>query len=138
MSADKFLSKWAPKILASPAYKAGGMLMVTFDEAESVASTWTPARAAILRFRRTPRCRAVGPGGGTVGHSCLGATKPGTTDAEPYNHYSLLCSLENLFGSSTSGLRALPAWLLRQGRLQRPVSLGLVSVGSVSELGARE
>src|SRR4051794_1513753 len=33
-SADVFLQKWAPKILASPAYKAGGMLIVTFDEAE--------------------------------------------------------------------------------------------------------
>ena len=33
-SADAFLKKWVPKILASPAYKAGGMLVITFDEAE--------------------------------------------------------------------------------------------------------
>src|SRR5262249_29929993 len=33
VSADAFLKTWVPKILASPAYKAGGMLIITIDEA---------------------------------------------------------------------------------------------------------
>ena len=34
-SADAFLKAWVPKILASPAFKADGMLVITFDEADS-------------------------------------------------------------------------------------------------------
>src|SRR5204862_344301 len=35
VSADGFLRTWVPRILKSPAYKSGGLLIVTFDEAES-------------------------------------------------------------------------------------------------------
>jgi hypothetical protein len=31
-SADKFLRRWVPKILASPAYRHDGLLIITFDE----------------------------------------------------------------------------------------------------------
>ena len=34
-SADEFLKVWVPRITSSPAYKAGGMLIITFDEAEA-------------------------------------------------------------------------------------------------------
>ena len=34
MSADAFLREWIPRIQASPAYREGGMIVVTFDEAE--------------------------------------------------------------------------------------------------------
>lgn len=34
-SADGFLRTWVPRILASPAYKRDGMLVITFDEAEA-------------------------------------------------------------------------------------------------------
>ena len=54
-SADAFLATWVPKILASPAYKAGGMLVITFDEAEIGRCTRTRPRAATRRRRRTPR-----------------------------------------------------------------------------------
>ena len=32
---DEFLREWVPKILASPAFKQDGLLIVTFDEAEA-------------------------------------------------------------------------------------------------------
>jgi hypothetical protein len=35
-------------------------------------------------------------------------TKPGTTNATPYNHYALLCSVENVFGLDHLGLAAQP------------------------------
>src|SRR5919201_111237 len=35
VSADAFLREWVPRILASPAYRANGLLIVTFDEAET-------------------------------------------------------------------------------------------------------
>ncbi|HEY4218687.1 MAG TPA: alkaline phosphatase family protein [Gemmatimonadaceae bacterium] len=40
-SADAFLSTWVPKILASPAYKQDGMLLITFDESGYTTSTAT-------------------------------------------------------------------------------------------------
>ena len=41
-SADAFLQTWVPKIMASPAYKQDGLLIITFDESnytENVAGT---------------------------------------------------------------------------------------------------
>ena len=52
VSADRFLAPWVPKILASPAYKADGMLVITFDEA--AIGRRTRPRAVTRRRRRTP------------------------------------------------------------------------------------
>jgi hypothetical protein len=108
-SADAFLSKWAPKILASPAYKAGGMLIVTFDEAEfgahgdSTACCHTPTSPNA----KTPGIN--GPGGGNVGALVISSnTKPNTSNSKPYNHYALLCSMENVFGLSHLGFAGAP------------------------------
>lgn len=38
-SADEFLKTWVPKILASPAYKQDGLLIINFDESSSYATT---------------------------------------------------------------------------------------------------
>jgi hypothetical protein len=83
-SADAFLSQWVPKILASPAYKQDGLLIVTFDEANPTDPTATPTTTppqvgALLLSRYVTR---------------------GSTDATPYNPYSLLRSIEDLFGLS--------------------------------------
>ena len=43
-AADAFLAQWAPKILASPAYKQDGLLIVTFDEANSAGARPPPRR----------------------------------------------------------------------------------------------
>jgi len=109
-SADVFLRTWVPKILASPAYRVSGMLMITFDEAESggvnadaSACCHTPPAP------NSARPGVTGPGGGNVGALLLSPViKAATTNATPYNHYSLLCSIENLFGLGHLGFAGAP------------------------------
>ena len=106
VSADRWLSTEVPKILASPAYKADGMLVITFDEAEiaeSSACCHTPSDP------NTAKPGIGGPGGGRIGTLVLSAqVKPGTTDATPYNHYALLCSIEDVFGLAHLGFAGAP------------------------------
>jgi hypothetical protein len=81
---NAFLSTWVPKIVNSPAFKESGLLVVTFDEA---ADSDTSAC-----------CGEVGPGGGDIGAVLISPfIKGGTTSPKPYNHYSLLASIETLF-----------------------------------------
>lgn len=83
-AADRWLNEHVPAILASPAYQQDGMLVITFDEAEDNAVG--------------PSGVAGGTGGGKVGALVLSPfTPPGTTSDRPYNHYSLLASIENFF-----------------------------------------
>jgi hypothetical protein len=97
---DRFLKVWAPRILASPAFKRNGMLIVTADESDS------PVEDSSACCGETPGPNAlvgtgpgiVGPGGGKVGALVISRfTRPNTWSTTPYNHYSLLASLEELF-----------------------------------------
>jgi hypothetical protein len=84
VSADRFLSTWVPKILASPAYKADGLLVITLDESDNDASSC---------------CGQKGAGGGRIGALLLSPhVAAGTTNATAYSHYALLCSIEDAFG----------------------------------------
>ncbi|HEX7245976.1 MAG TPA: alkaline phosphatase family protein [Solirubrobacterales bacterium] len=80
-AADAFLSTWVPKILESPAYKADGVLVVAFSALDPTA-----------------------PGAGTPDALRTGALllspflAPGSTDGAAYDPYSLLRSVEDLFG----------------------------------------
>jgi len=99
-SASQFLSQWVPRILASPAYLQDGMLIVTFDEAE-LAGAQADASACCNTptSPNTARPGLTGPGGGRVGAVIVSAqTKAGSTNNVPYNHYALLCSIEDIFG----------------------------------------
>jgi hypothetical protein len=97
--ADAFLRTVVPEITASPAFKQDGLLVVTFDEAESGDDS-----SACCGERPGPGEPAPGqsgPGGGKVGAVLLSRfIKPGTTTTAAYNHYSLLGSVEDLFGLS--------------------------------------
>jgi len=109
-SADQWLKTWVPKILASPAYKQDGMVVITFDEAES-GGLGLDATACCHEAKAPNVAEAgdTGPGGGRVGALVLSRfVKPGSTTATPYNHYSLLCSLENTFGLAHLGYAATP------------------------------
>jgi phosphatidylinositol-3-phosphatase len=94
---NAFLSGWVPKITRSPAYKEGGLLIVTFDEAGNDAS-------ACCGEPTGPNTTDPGdgpgkPGGGRTGAVLLSPfVKGGTVNDTPYNHYSLLRSTEDLFG----------------------------------------
>jgi hypothetical protein len=93
-AADAFLAKWVPQILASPAYKEDGLLVVTFGAAGQVASEPTPAPAAAEDPLHV----------GTLLVSRF--APPGSTDATTFDPYSLLRSTEDLFGLEPLGLAA--------------------------------
>jgi hypothetical protein len=99
-----------PKILASPAYRSSGLLVITFDEAE--ASGGDADASACCHTPPAPNSTKPGisgPGGGNVGALLLSPIiKAASTNATPYNHYALLCSVENLFGLSHLGFAGAP------------------------------
>ncbi len=181
-AADAFLRRVVPEILAAPAYRKGGMLIITTDQAPatgvfadssaccvqprfptpaapqspraaapgsagtgavvtgpagtgpagtgpagtgpavSTPAATTPATAnppATTATPTTPAARTPAgaqpavqlppSGGGQVGALLLSPyVKPGTVDQEPFNDFSLLRTLENLFGLSHLGYAALP------------------------------
>jgi phosphatidylinositol-3-phosphatase len=96
VSANAFLREWIPRITHSPAFLADGLLIITFDEALSIDAT------ACCDEPSGPNVHwpgVNGPGGGRVGAVLLSPfIKPGTRSSVPYNHYSLLRSVEDLFG----------------------------------------
>jgi hypothetical protein len=103
-SADAFLRQWVPLIKQSRAYRDGGLLVVAFDESESGADACCVSDAP-----NTPNAGGPTPGagGGRVGAVLLSPyIKPGTTNDTPYNHYSLLRSIEDVFGLSPLGYAA--------------------------------
>lgn len=99
-SADAWLEEWVPRILDSPAYQEGGLLVITFDEAEPVGDD---ADASACCDQPTgpnvDQPGINGPGGGRIGTVLLSPRiEAGSTDDTPYNHYGLLCGIEDLFG----------------------------------------
>jgi phosphatidylinositol-3-phosphatase len=93
-AADAFLAGVVPKVLASPAYKKDGLLIVSFGQVNP-ASPADPA---------TPV-----PAGDPLKVGALlvsSLASPGGTDAVAYNPYSLLRSLEDIFGLSPLGAAA--------------------------------
>ena len=95
VSADVWLRKHVPEILASPAYMQDGMLVITFDEAEGKESA-----DAVL---------PGGAAGGLIGTLVLSPlARAGSTSDRSYNHYSLLASIEDAFGLPYLGYAAAP------------------------------
>jgi len=84
-AADAFLAKVVPEILASPAFKADGLLIVSFG-ASDPAPPVDPAAAPEADPKKV----------GALLVSPLLA--PGSTDGTAHDPYSLLRSLEDLFG----------------------------------------
>ena len=110
--ADAFLARVVPSILASPAFKQDGLLVITVDEA--------PSAGEFARLERVLRAAAVPEhAAGTVGADAArrrgrsGAlllspfVKGGTTSQEPFNHFSLLRSIEDAFGLAHLGYAGL-------------------------------
>jgi hypothetical protein len=94
ISADAFLRQWVPRILASPAYRQDGLLVITFDE-----GTDAQACCGERGLPGGPLPGRFGPGGGRTGAVLLSPfIRPGTLSRTPYNHYSLLRTVEDLFG----------------------------------------
>jgi hypothetical protein len=86
-AADAFLAKWVPQILASPAYREDGLLVVTFGAANPVVSEApVPATA--------PADDPLHVGTLLVSRFL----SSGSTNATAYDPYSLLRTTEDLFG----------------------------------------
>jgi hypothetical protein len=130
-SSDQFLRTWVPRILASPAYRKDGLLIVTFDESSFVTpqmaknpatgqtvETITYPGQTCCHQQPGPNLAGARPGTltvvntpslvvnlvmGSFGGDRIGAVLvspfivPGSSSATPYNHYSLLRSLEDIF-----------------------------------------
>jgi hypothetical protein len=125
VSADAFLQKWIPIITASPAYQQDGLIIINFDES-SYASVSVSGGNENITFNGATCCnQQPGPNLGTYplvetialsptsnyvltyenyGGDNTGAVllspfiKPGTVSNVPYNHYSMLRSVEDIFG----------------------------------------
>jgi len=111
--AESFLKTVVPEITASKAFKADGLLIITVDQAPATGELAdsssccgqpkfpnVPSKSTLL----TPR------GGGAVGALLISPyVKGASTSQEPFNHFSLLRTIEDLFGLSHIGYAALPA-----------------------------
>jgi phospholipase C len=93
---DRFLETWVPMITSSPAYKDGGLLIITFDEgSDSDTQSCCNEQPGLSE----PLPGETGPGGGRIGTVVLSPyIKPGTVSTRDYNHYSTLATIETLFG----------------------------------------
>jgi hypothetical protein len=148
-AADAFLEKAVPEIEGSPAYKAGGLIAITFDQAPqsgpnadsnsccitpvypnlpvgATGATGATGPAATDATGATGPAGATGatsptgtsaatpPGGGQVGLLLISKyVKPGSINVTgQYNHFSLLASIENLFGVSHLGYTGTPGLLV--------------------------
>ncbi len=124
---NAFLMKWVPIITRSAAFKADGLLMITFDESSASKNA---AVGADTTNDGTSCCNEAmevdpntttpgnppgqsfmgGSGGGKTGTILLSPyIAPGTMTMNSYNHYAALRSIEDDFGLSHLGFAADPA-----------------------------
>jgi phosphatidylinositol-3-phosphatase len=104
-AADSFLRETVPKILASKAYRHGGLLVITSDSAPSTgAFADSSSCCGQPRFPNLPPPTGLAAslppeGGGQVGALLLSPfVKARTISQAPFNHFSLLRTIEDLFG----------------------------------------
>ena len=107
---NRFLKKWVPLITRSPAFRKDGLLIVTFDESDGKAPDAFDACCNELPLSTDPnRPGFQGQGGGRIGAVLLSPfIRPGTVSSVPYNHYSLLRSVEDIFDLGHLGYAAEP------------------------------
>ncbi|GAB3269889.1 hypothetical protein GCM10027449_04390 [Sinomonas notoginsengisoli] len=108
VSADAWLKQWVPVITGSPAFKQDGVLVITFDESDG------PQQDASACCGEGPGPNAALPGISGMGGGRVGAlvvspfTAGGTWSTTSYNHYSLLASIEDLYGLPYLGYAGAP------------------------------
>ncbi len=108
---NAFLTEWVPRIVHAPAFRADGLLVITFDEA---AGGGRDGSSACCGEQGLPGARYApgisGPGGGRIGAVLLSPfVKPGSVSRLPYNHYALLKTVEAIFGLAPLGYARAPA-----------------------------
>jgi hypothetical protein len=119
VSADAFLQKWIPQIMASAAYKHDGLIVITFDEG-GLSIVPKPGGGFTIdapglfccneqpgpNLAPFPQSTTIGPftltfesyGGDRTGAVLLSPIlQAGTVANTPFNHFSLLKTLEDIF-----------------------------------------
>jgi hypothetical protein len=109
-AADAFLQKVVPEILASKAYRQNGLLAITVDDAPATGEyADSSSCCGQPKFPNlavpTGIAKLSGLGGGQVGLLMLSPfiEKGGGLAQETYNHFSLLATIEQLFGLGKLG-----------------------------------
>lgn len=110
VAANGFLQKVVPEILASKAYKQNGLLAITVDNAPATGEyADSSSCCGQPKFPNLPAPTGVaklsGSGGGQVGLLLLSpfVKKGGGLVQETYNHFSLLATVEEVFGLGKLG-----------------------------------
>ncbi|HEV7943642.1 MAG TPA: alkaline phosphatase family protein [Solirubrobacteraceae bacterium] len=111
LAAEGFLREVVSEILSSKAYKQNGLLAITADEApttgEYADSSSCCDQPSFPNIHASPAPTA-GNGGGEVGALLLSPfIKGGKISQETYNHFSMLRTIEDIFGLSHLGYAAL-------------------------------
>jgi hypothetical protein len=103
---NTFLQKWVPMITGSPAFKQqNGLLIIIFDEAKTSDAT---SCCGEIPGPSSPSPGISGPGGGDTGAVLLSpCIAPGTVTQMKYNHYTMLRSVEDIFGLGHIGYASL-------------------------------
>ncbi len=105
-----FLEKVIPEITASKAYKSNGLIVITTDEAPSTGEFADSSSCCGQPAYPNLTTTGFQHGGGIVGALLISPfVKGGTTSPEQYDHYSLLKTVEAIFGVPSIGYAALPA-----------------------------
>jgi hypothetical protein len=108
VSADEWLRQWIPRITSSAAFRRDGVLVITFDESDGPQADAT-ACCGEGPGPNAPLPGITGMGGGRVGALVISPfVRPGTWSTTSYNHYSLLASVEDLFGLPKLGYAGSP------------------------------
>jgi phosphatidylinositol-3-phosphatase len=117
-ASEEFLKTIVPEIQESFAYKDGGLIVITSAEARQGGEK--PDTSSCCLFPTYPNLPAEPEeqttglvrekgGGGKVGAVLLSPfIEPGTTSETYFNHYSLLVTIEELFGLERIGYAAEP------------------------------
>jgi hypothetical protein len=102
-AANEWFHTWIPRILASPAFGKNGLLVITADESEGPSED-SRACCGEGPGPNTAQPGLDGPGGGRIGALVISPyVAAGTSSKRAYNHYSLLGSIEDLFGLDRLG-----------------------------------
>jgi hypothetical protein len=109
--ADAFLESVVGEILASKAYKAGGLIVITSDEAPSSGELADSSSCCGQpSYPNLPAVSGRAKGGGAVGALLLSPNVPADkTSSEEYNHFSLLRTIEEVFKLGHLGYAGLSA-----------------------------
>lgn len=107
---NRYLRTAVPLITDSPAFKEDGLLLILFDEAEFDGSDESSSGCcdAPLGPNSANLGGALpGAGGGRTGAVAISPfIAPGTTTSTPYNHYSTLRTVEDMFAVPHLGYAA--------------------------------